>query len=678
MLIRRVTLENYGLYCGGHEFDLAPRVKSKHRRPVILFGGKNGAGKTTLMEAVRLVLYGRSILGPRTTQKEYKAFLHKRIHRPKAAVLFRTCATVGMEFEYVVRGEKSLFRVERAWELQRGNKLVETLSVWKNDEPLTDVDPEYWDDFVRSIVPERLSQLFFFDGEQIKGIAQDDTGADALADSIRSLMGLDLVETLKADLTIYASRTAKRISKGQDKKQLADLDEQIADGNKKLKACGRELAGTQTQINGLEAEIRGVEQFLRSEGYAYAENRESLTKKEATLAERISHLEKELRHECEGLFPLSLCPGIAAALKQQLEDETQLQRWSALRDGLGEVQDSILESVATSLKLGGRKPSKKSLEAIENLVQDAFSSQLAEPANLKDLRPTHMLSAVEAQETLQMLDLASRNSAPKLKRLAKDLEKSQLALRKVRVDLGRIPDEAAVKPHVEKLNKFNRLLGEMTQKLLIMQASYTSQENELNTLVREKLRVETKINEQQNTKGTLDVTKTLQTALTEYLDKLTAEKISRLRGSVADCYNRLSRKEDVFLDIDIDPKTFAVTLFDHKHRPIPKEELSAGEKQIFAIAFLWGLATTSGRQLPVIIDTPLARLDSDHRRNLIENYFPHASHQVLVLSTDTEVDQTLFADLSPNVSHCYHLDYDKTEGCTRPTEGYFWKESASA
>ena len=678
MLIRRVTLENYGLYCGSHEFDLAPRVKYDHKRPVILFGGKNGAGKTTLMEAVRLVLYGKSILGPRTTQKEYKAFLRKRIHRPKSAVLFRTCATVGMEFEYVVRGEKSLLRIERAWELQTGNKLVETLSVWKNEEPLTDVDPEYWDDFVRSIVPERLSQLFFFDGEQIKTIAEDDTGADALADSIRSLMGLDLVETLKADLSIYASRTAKRISTGQDKKKLEDLDDKLATGNKELKALGQNLAGTQTQINGVEAEIRGIEQFLRNEGYAYAENRESLKEQEATLAERINNIERDIRQECEGLFPLSLCPNIAAALKQQLEDENQLQRWIALRDGLGDVQDSILASMASSLKLSGKKPGQKSLDAIQRVVKDAFGPQLTEPANLRDLKPAHMLSVVEAQETLHMLDAATQTSAPKLKRLAKELEKAELALRKVRVDLGRIPDETAVKPHVEKLNKFNRLLGEMTQKLLTLQASYTSLGNELASLEREKLRLETKIGEQENTKGALEITKTVQTALTEYLDKLTAEKIARLRGSVADCYNRLSRKGDILQDIDIDPKTFAVTLFDHKHRPIPKEELSAGEKQIFAIAFLWGLATTSGRQLPVIIDTPLARLDSDHRRNLIENYFPHASHQVLVLSTDTEVDQTLFADLSPNVSHCYHLDYNKTEGCTRPTEGYFWKEAASA
>ena len=62
-----------------------------------------------------------------------------------------------------------------------------------------------------------------------------------------------------------------------------------------------------------------------------------------------------------------------------------------------------------------------------------------------------------------------------------------------------------------------------------------------------------------------------------------------------------------------------------------KDELSAGEKQIYAIAILEALAKTSGRHLPIIIDTPLGRLDSEHCTKLINNYFPYASHQVIIL-----------------------------------------------
>src|SRR5262249_5689232 len=118
--------------------------------------------------------------------------------------------------------------------------------------------------------------------------------------------------------------------------------------------------------------------------------------------------------------------------------------------------------------------------------------------------------------------------------------------------------------------------------------------------------------------------------------------------------------------------TFQVTLFDRHDRPVPKKQLSAGEKQIYAISMLWALAQVSGRPLPMVIDTPLGRLDSDHRGHLVQRYFAHASHQVIILSTDTEIDQTYFRELSPAVSHSYHLRYDPGESRTVVEDGYFW------
>jgi DNA sulfur modification protein DndD len=89
---------------------------------------------------------------------------------------------------------------------------------------------------------------------------------------------------------------------------------------------------------------------------------------------------------------------------------------------------------------------------------------------------------------------------------------------------------------------------------------------------------------------------------------------------------------------------------------------------------LWALARTSGRALPMIIDTPLARLDSEHRSTIVERYFPDASHQVIVLSTDTEVDGRLLERLSPHISHSYRLEYDHDQRSTRAIPGYFGDE----
>lgn len=104
---------------------------------------------------------------------------------------------------------------------------------------------------------------------------------------------------------------------------------------------------------------------------------------------------------------------------------------------------------------------------------------------------------------------------------------------------------------------------------------------------------------------------------------------------------------------------------------MPKAQLSAGEKQLSAISMLWALAKTSGRPLPSIIDTPLARLDSEHRKSLIRHSFPVASHQVIIFSTDTEVDQSSFAELRRDIAHTYRLEFDAADHGTTITSGYF-------
>ena len=92
---------------------------------------------------------------------------------------------------------------------------------------------------------------------------------------------------------------------------------------------------------------------------------------------------------------------------------------------------------------------------------------------------------------------------------------------------------------------------------------------------------------------------------------------------------------------------------------------------MFAISILWGLAISSGYKLPMIIDTPMARLDSAHRSNFINKYLPNASSQVIVLSTDEEIGGKYLEDIKDYVNTAYTLVYDETEKCSHIYPGYF-------
>jgi DNA sulfur modification protein DndD len=166
-----------------------------------------------------------------------------------------------------------------------------------------------------------------------------------------------------------------------------------------------------------------------------------------------------------------------------------------------------------------------------------------------------------------------------------------------------------------------------------------------------------------------------QQVLVRYENALRRAKITELEKAIAECFGRLSRKGHYIRRIEIDPATFATTLYNQKGDALPREQLSAGEKQIYAVAVLWALRIVSGRTLPIIVDTPLGRLDSEHRQRLVQRYFPQASHQVILLSTDTEIDATLYESLKPAIAQAYQLTYQPGEARSQVQEGYFWPET---
>ena len=121
------------------------------------------------------------------------------------------------------------------------------------------------------------------------------------------------------------------------------------------------------------------------------------------------------------------------------------------------------------------------------------------------------------------------------------------------------------------------------------------------------------------------------------------------------CFNGLIRKKRLLSSVRIDPDTFDIALVGAEGVEIPKEALSAGERQIFAISMLWALGKTSGRDLPMIIDTPLSRLDRAHRKSLMRDYVPEASRQIILLCTDSELTPDLDKLISPFVARRYEI-----------------------
>jgi DNA sulfur modification protein DndD len=140
---------------------------------------------------------------------------------------------------------------------------------------------------------------------------------------------------------------------------------------------------------------------------------------------------------------------------------------------------------------------------------------------------------------------------------------------------------------------------------------------------------------------------------------------------MTECYKKLANKKNLVNCIEMDPETLDLTYLNKDGDVVSKERLSAGEKQLMVISLLWSLAICSKKKLPVIIDTPLSRLDSAHRESLITTYFPHASEQTIILSTDSEIDERYYELMQDNVGDRFTLEYDDNEKTTSLTKTYF-------
>jgi len=159
--------------------------------------------------------------------------------------------------------------------------------------------------------------------------------------------------------------------------------------------------------------------------------------------------------------------------------------------------------------------------------------------------------------------------------------------------------------------------------------------------------------------------------LTEFKKRLQKEKVERLSNTATTCFQTLVEKNSLAKKIDINPDTLDVTIVGVDGNELLKSQLSAGEQQMFAVAIVWALALSSGYKAPVIVDTPMARLDSSHRTNFVTKYLPAASSQVMVLSTDEEIYGRYLDMVRENVVDYYTLLYREEERCTSIVQGYF-------
>jgi DNA sulfur modification protein DndD len=669
MIINRVTLENIRLFKGIHTLNLTPIQNQGKTKPIILIGGKNGSGKTTIFESILLCLYGQKYLGNKITKQKFESYIEKMISSNNHSEDHKQAA-IEVEFEFTHFTSSYNYLVRREWKFE--DRFSEKLVVKKNGEILSDLEKDQWQDLLNELIPQRFSRLFLFDGEKIQSLIDDETDNLYLKDSFKSLLGLDLVERLKTDLDLYISRYIKSQSSDQENREILELGIKIDDIEKKLLDCQQERAQLQSRYDQIIGEIERQESRVAREGGTFAKKRDHLKDEKVRLDNEIIRVEEELRDLSSGLLPFAITPKYCALLKKHLIEEEKTQALQRSKDLIDKQLEKITSSIQSKQFWKDVSLSASQRNNVITKISNLLTNDI-EISSLKSDSPlVHHLSQYDHHLLLQWIGEANEKVP---ERLTDTTGKLEVLIRKRERTVGSInkaPEDDIIAPLIQKLNEFNQFLGQVQEKLKIKDEEIRDYEFKINEFKRQLKKEQEGIVTFQKLSRRIQFAQKANRILDEYIHQLQLMKISQLSENILTCFSHLLRKEDYIKDIQIS-NDYSITLFDYEGYAIPKEQLSAGEKEIFAISLLWGLTLTSGRQLPFIIDTPLGRLDSDHRGNLVMDFFQHAGDQMIIFSTDTEIDREYFRILHPHISRAYHLDYSQKEKETEITPGYFWQ-----
>ena len=664
MHLTKVTLKNYGVYRDKIEFNLT----TTETKPIVLIGGGNGAGKTTLFESILIGFYGASFFSKKTTKKEYHKFLANKIHRYLGTTASADSTSIIIDFKFYHNGEVDDYTVDRTWRNEDG-RIIEELKIKKDGNRLDSVEESQWQSFIEELIPRGIAKLFFFDGEKIVKMAEEENEDIEIKSSFDSLLGLDVVEQLHSDLRVHIMRNMKDDSKAIQIQHDKHLEERevILDDVERFEHL---LGAKNTDMSALAIKIKDLEANVSKIGGGFASKRAELKVKKSFLQMKISSIRSDLKSLLVGPMPLCLIPKQIKSLKSQILKDEQILKQEIRNEIILEKQ-SELTTLLNSKKIwdGVNADSQSKEKLIKNI-----SSLFASDKTINKESSMFNLSPLDSSNILLVIDGLKLNYSEKIKKLSQEFSDITDELQKIDVSLVNAPNDDEIGPLISSLNSLHEEQGMLKKEVEHLEKQIGSKNAYLKMI---NLKMRNILEEKYKDKNSADqanLATKVQKVLDEYVEKLKIKKIELLEQYLLEEVRRLMHKEKLITKVSVDHKTVEIKLYDKDGNESPKDLLSKGEKQMYATAVLLALAKTSGKPLPFMIDTPLARLDVGHRDNLIKKFFPYASHQVVIFTTDSEIDFNYYTKLKPYLSRSYALEYLPGKGKTKQNSGYFWND----
>lgn len=643
MIITKLTFHNFGVYAGNNVFEF------ESSKPVALIGGMNGRGKTTFLEGVLLALYGaNSFAYSESKYSSYGQYLKAFVNTADGSL------ETYVELEFKLENETDeRYLIRRSWfgNVQRTRETIQVKKDGQDNTFLTD----NWAMFIENILPSGLSSFFFFDGEKIAELAVENTNAQ-MKESIKTLLGISVLDLLDNDISRIVNRVGKRSNDKVYTKELEILRERKNQTEVALQIIDDHIAETSAQIEEARKKLEKAKVDYTSKGGDIVVQRQDLFTERTALVAKVEQGKETLIGVAASELPLLLVKDLLEDISVQAakEHETKLLVYTV---------DKIHSMFATYSNGGDSNSVRDFISYVENKAAEESTEIVFDISDQSFYQLTSLLRNGLMNAQGNML----QNMATCQKGIAKiDEIDSYLS-----VDI----DEKALSKIYKKIKTLEQEIIEHEAALEIAQKQRTGLNGDVMRATSEYNRfVENMLSNLESDDDNGRILKYAHHAtqvLAEYKIRLQKKKIGTLAETMTKCYKQLANKKNLISRIDMDAVTLDFVYLNADNQIVPKESLSAGEKQLMVISLLWALAICSKKKLPVIIDTPLSRMDSVHRVALIKTYFPNASDQTIILSTDSEIDKHYYEIMKDTVGDEFTLVYDDELKCSKIKKGYF-------
>lgn len=658
MYFTKVELHNFGIYKGTHEMRLTNCIGDRN---ITLVGGLNGRGKTTFHDAILIALYGKQALKYiQEKARSYDKLLLEHIN--KHATDNETYVAVSLCLD-----DGTSLRIKRSW-TAKGKKIEQQIIVEKNgivDKYLG----ENWSYYIEEILPFGIARFFFFNNEKITQLA-DDASFEQIKSSIKSAIGVSTIENAidHTDEVIRRKKNAlAAFESSEENIGYQEVDRQIADIDTKIASATKNANALERKCETLAATLEAKENEFWASGGDLSRNRDAIKLEMQRIKSEVARVQEEIMQMiADASTPLFMCRDLVT---QAYDNECSSQQLEVKLHS-----DKIIMDMHQQIlrKLADCGLSQSDLNTVKDIINEVLVSHVPEGATAESIKNVSATSMMLYQ---RLIGEVFQSTAQRIADFVNHVNAQESELMSLDAHLGAADEKTMA------MQLYDALKSIEAEKA-VADAEYQRQLEVIESLKRQREVLKSKriqlikaIAEKQDTND--DNARIIKYAamsidvLREFKVRLQREKVEKLSITVTKCFLELVEKDSLVSEIKIDPNSLDVTILDLDGNELLKSQLSAGEQQMFAVAIVWGLALTSGYKAPVIIDTPMARLDSSHRANFVTKYLPEASTQVIVLSTDEEIHGRYLDLIRDNVVEYYTLLYREEEQCTSIIHGYF-------